>query len=114
MNITAKQYAKTLFEVLQETADKDHELVLENFSKTLAQNNDSHLFEQIVLEYGRYEIESKGLKIPFAPSAQPLDSNTEKDIIKHLNGLVSKNAVLKKQVDDNILGGVVIRLNDKE
>lgn len=112
MKITAKQYAKTLFEVLQETSEKDHDKILDSFAKTLAQNNDLKLFDQIASEYEKYEKESKGIKIAEVTSAQPLDKHSEKQIIEHLNKLVSGNVELRKKVDEKILGGVVIKLDD--
>lgn len=113
MKLTARQYAKTLFEVLQDTAAKDHDTVLDNFSQTLAQNGHLKMFDDIALEYEKLEKESRGVKIANVTSASPLTPATEKEIVSKLNELVNGKVELRKQIDEKILGGVVIRLDDQ-
>lgn len=112
MKITAQQYAKTLYESLQDTKAADHEKVLDNFAEVLRNNNDLGLFEEIEQEYDKLDKASKGIKIAEVTSAKPLEKHTEKEIIEHLNKMVDGQVELKKKVDEKILGGVVIKMDD--
>ena len=112
MKLTAHQYAKTLFESLQDTHSKDHEKILDNFTEALVMNNDIAMFEEIAAEYEKLDKASKGIRIAEVTSAKPLERHAEKEIIEHLNKLASSKVELKKKVDERILGGVVIKLDD--
>jgi F-type H+-transporting ATPase subunit delta len=112
MRLTAKQYAQTLYDSLQDTAAKDHDKILENFAKILAINNDTKLMDQIEAEYDKIEKSAKGIKIAEVTSAHPLEKHTEKEIIEQLNKLAGMKVELRKKVDEKILGGVVIKLDD--
>jgi F-type H+-transporting ATPase subunit delta len=112
MKLTAKQYAQTLYESLQDTSAKDHDKILDNFAKALALNNDTEMMDAISDEYDKLDKASKGIKIAEVTSATPLEKNTEKQIIEHLNGMVKGKVELKKKIDEKILGGVVIKMDD--
>lgn len=112
MKLTAKQYAQTLYESLQDTSAKDHEAILDNFAKALALNNDTEMFEAISAEYEKLEKGARGIKVAEVTSATPLEKNTEKQIIEHLNGMIKGKVELRKKIDEKILGGVVIKMDD--
>jgi F-type H+-transporting ATPase subunit delta len=112
MKLTPYQYAKTLFESLQDTAEKDHDKVLDNFVEALGLNNDVSLIEEIMAEFEKLDKAKKGIKIAEVTSAQPLGKEAEKEIIEHLNKMISGKVELKKKIDENILGGVVIKMDD--
>ncbi len=112
MKLTAHQYAKTLYESLQDTRAEDHDKVLGNFVQALALNNDTGMFEEISLEFEKIEKGEKGIKIAEVTSAKPLDKRSEKEIVEHLNKMVNAEVELKKKVDEKILGGVIIKMDD--
>jgi F-type H+-transporting ATPase subunit delta len=112
MKLTPNQYAKTLYESLQDTSVKDHDKVLDNFVEALALNNDTKLFEQIVEEYEKLEKGAKGIKIAEVTSAKPLEKSAEKEIIEHLNQMIQGKVELKKKIDEKILGGVIVKMED--
>jgi F-type H+-transporting ATPase subunit delta len=112
MKLTAHQYAKTLFEALQDTPTKDHDTVVENFAQALAFNNDITMVEEIAEEYEKLEKAGKGIKIAEVTSAHPLEKTTEHEIIEQLNELVQSKVELKKKIDEKIIGGVVIKVDD--
>lgn len=112
MKLTAKQYAQTLYESLQDTTAKDHDKILDNFAKALALNNDLEMMDEISSEYEKLDKAGKGIKIAEVTSATPLEKSTEKQIIEHLNGMVKGKVELRKKVDEKILGGVVIKMDD--
>ena len=112
MRLTAHQYAKTLFESLQDTKKEDHDKILDNFVDALALNNDIGMFEEISAEFEKLDKASKGIKIAEVTSAKPLDKASEHGIIEHLNKAVNGKVELRKKIDERLLGGVVIKLED--
>lgn len=112
MKLTAQQYAKTLFESLQDTESKHHGLVMDNFVAALKMNNDLKMFDEIALEFEKLEKAQKGIKIADVTSAKKLDKSSEKAIIEQLNKLVGGKVELKQKIDEKLIGGVVIKLDD--
>jgi F-type H+-transporting ATPase subunit delta len=113
MKFSSKQYAQALFESLEGTDPKDVDLLLNNFIEVLALNNDVKRFDEIETEFHKLELKKKGGKLAEVTSAKPLTRENERDIIHELNKLVKGDVELKKKIDEKILGGVVIRMDDK-
>jgi F-type H+-transporting ATPase subunit delta len=113
MKFTAKQYAQALFESLQDTDPKHTDLILDNFVTALAENNDLRLFEEIAAEFHKLELNKKGIKQVEVTSAHPINKENEQQIIAELNKLVKGQLELKKKVDENLIGGVVIKFDDQ-
>ncbi len=113
MKYSSKQYAQALYESLEGTDPKDMDLVLNNFVEVLALNNDVKKFDEIELEFHKLELEKKGGKLAEVTSAKPLSKENERDIIHELNKLVKGDIELKKKIDEKILGGVIIQMDDK-
>lgn len=112
MKFTAKQYAQALHGALVETQPKDLDLVLDNFVKLLAENNDLRLFDQIASELHKNDLEKKGIKQAEVASAHPLNHENERHILEVLNRYVKSKVELKKKLDENIVGGAVIQVDD--
>jgi F-type H+-transporting ATPase subunit delta len=113
MKYSAKHYAMALIEALESAHSKDQEVILDNFVKVLADNNDLRLFEPIAEEFHKLELAKKGIKQVEVTTAHPLNKENEQAIIHELNKLVKGDLQLKKKVDENVIGGVVIRLEDQ-
>jgi F-type H+-transporting ATPase subunit delta len=110
---STKQYAQALIEALETVSPKDQDLILDNFVKILAENNDLRLFETIAEEFHKLELAKKGIKQVEITTAQPLNKEREHAIIHELNKVIKGDLELKKKVDENIIGGVVIRMEDQ-
>jgi F-type H+-transporting ATPase subunit delta len=113
MRFSAKQYAMALVESLEGTAHKDQDKILDNFVQVLAENNDLRMFDEISGEFHKLELAKKGIKQVEVTSAAPLNHENEKAIIQELNKIVKGNLELKKKVDESLIGGVVIRMEDQ-
>ncbi|MBI3952853.1 MAG: ATP synthase F1 subunit delta [Candidatus Doudnabacteria bacterium] len=113
MKFTAKQYAQALFDSIHNTAPAHLDKILDNFVTALAENNQVSLFSQIEEEFHKIELESKGIKQAEVVSSHALTHENEKKILDELNKLVSVKIELKKRIDEGLMGGVVIRLDDK-
>lgn len=114
MKYSAKQYAKALFESLESTDHKDQDKVLDNFANVLSENNDLRLFEAIAEEFHKLELAAKGMKQAEVISAHAISGHMEKEILDEVNKLVKGKAELKKKIDEDLIGGVVIRVDDLE
>lgn len=113
MKFTPAQYAQALFESLDGTDPKDIDLVLNNFVQALALNNDLHRFDEIEQEFHKLELAKKGKKLAEVTTAHPISKEAERDIIDELNKLVKGDVEIKKKIDENILGGVMIKMDDQ-
>lgn len=110
MKITSSQYAQALFDAVSETAPKDHDKVLDNFVRILAQNGDLGKYDEIDAEYRKLKLESQGVKEAEVTVAK--DSEINSGLIHQLNEIIGKKVEIKKQVDESIIGGVVVRVDD--
>src|SRR5579864_2406850 len=103
--IDPKTYAQSLFQAVAETAAKDHDQVLENFVKLLAQNGDLRLYDQIEQEYRQLERHSKGIKEVELTTARDVDP---KEIIEQLNKVIDGKAEIKHKIDQDLVGGIIV------
>lgn len=108
--LTPQQYAQALFEAITETNSKEHEAVLDGFVKILAQNGDLNKYEEIDKEFRKLKLESEGIKEAEVTVAKDMEFN--QTIIKELNAAVGQKLEIKKKVDESIVGGVVVRVDD--
>ncbi len=110
MKLTSQQYAQALFEAISETAPHDHDKVLDNFVKVLAQNGDLGKYEEIDAEFRKLKLLSQGIKEAEVTIAKEVEMNTA--LIHSLNEIVGSKVEIKKRIDESIIGGVVIRVDD--
>lgn len=113
MRFSAKQYAKALMDVLSDTDPKDTDKVLDNFARTLSENSDLRLYDQIAEEFHKLELAQQGIRQVEVKSAKPLNRENEKIILEELNKLVKGRIELKKSIDERLIGGVVIQMEDQ-
>lgn len=121
MKITPKQYGEALYQSVQnlpagKAGKKDSQIksAIENFVKLLISNNDMAKADKIIGQFEKIWNREKGIVEAEAVSARELD----KKIVKLLNGYIIKlsgasKVLLKQKIDKNILGGVVIKYEDK-
>lgn len=107
---TTKQYAQALYEAVHETNAKDHDVVLDNFVKILAQAGDLNKYPEIEKEYHLLEMKEKGMSSAEVTVAKDMEVNA--NLLKDLNEIIGNKLEIKKQVDEGIIGGVVVRVDD--
>jgi F-type H+-transporting ATPase subunit delta len=108
--LTSSQYAQALFEAVSETAPHDHDKVLDNFVKILAQNGDLGKYEEIDAEFRKLKLLSQGIKEAEVTIAKEVEMNSS--LIHKLNEIIGNKVEIKKKVDESIIGGVVVRVDD--
>jgi F-type H+-transporting ATPase subunit delta len=113
MKFSAKQYAQALYDSLQDTDPKDVDLILNNFVEVLALNNDIRSFSEIEEEFHKLELAKDGKKLAEVTTAHPLSKESERDIIGELNKIVKGDVEIKKKIDEKILGGVIVKMDDQ-
>jgi F-type H+-transporting ATPase subunit delta len=113
MKYSAKQYAQALMDSLSVTDPKDTDKVLDNFVKVLAEHNDLRMYDQISEEFHKIELEKKGIKQVEITSAMPLSKQAEAEIVDKLNQIVKGQIEVSKKIDERLIGGVVVRLEDQ-
>ena len=110
MRYTNLQYAQALYASLQDTNPKDYDQVIENFIAILKANGDLGAYEEIIAVYERYDKEQRGIKEVEVTAAMPTSVN--KSLLNELNEIVGKNIEVKQKIDANIIGGVIIKVDD--
>ncbi len=110
MKLTPAQYAQALFEAVADTAPKDHDKVLDNFVKVLSQNGDLGKFEDINSEFKKLQLSAQGIKEAEITVAKDIEFSSA--LIKQLNQVVGEKLEITKNVDESIVGGVVVRVDD--
>lgn len=112
MKYTDEQFAQVLYEVFQDTAPHDYDKVINNFIDILQTNNALERYESIITKYEEYQKQQSDKPQIEITTAKPLDTNDK--IFKELNQLVQKDAVIKQKVDANLIGGVLLKIDDKQ
>ena len=108
MKFTPRQYAQALYDSIEGTNTKDHELILDNFVKILAANGHLEKYQEIAAEYSRLEREAKGIKDVNATFAREINPK----ILDELNTIIQGKAEFKTKIDEGIVGGIVVRVDD--
>lgn len=105
----AQQYAQALYDAIHEVRPEDQDKVLDNLVKIMAQNGDLGLYDQIEDEYRKLDSKAHGIKEVHVTSANPVST---KELLKDLNKIVGDKTEVKEKIDKNIIGGVVVRVDD--
>lgn len=112
MKFSARQYAEALFDSLNDTDPKDQEIVLDNFVRILADNGNLREFPEIASEFEKLSLQAKGIKPVTVTSAHPISPGNEKVILESLNKIIKSKVKLNKEIDENLIGGAVIEIDD--
>ncbi len=110
MKFTTTQYAQALYDSVQQVNPKDYDILLDNFVKILAQNGDLGKHAEIEEEYKRLEMKAKGISTAEFTVAADMEINS--GLVNQLNSIIGTKVEVKKKVDDGIIGGVVVRVDD--
>ena len=110
MKLTSKQYAQALYDSVTQTAPHDHDKVMNNFVKILATNGDLGKHQEIENEYRRLDMEAKGIKEAEVTVAREMEVNSY--LMHQLNEIVGSKVEIKKKVDEGIVGGIIMKVDD--
>jgi F-type H+-transporting ATPase subunit delta len=110
MKLTSQQYAQALYDAISQTDSKDHDKVLDNFVKILAQNGDLGKHQAIEQAYKLLEMEEKGIHQAQLTVAREMEINS--GIVNELNKIAKHKLDISKKVDAGIVGGLIMRVDD--
>lgn len=110
MKFSSQQYAEALYDSVHQTDKKDHDKVMDNFVKVLAQNNDLSKYDEIAEAYRVLEMKEKGISQAEVTVAHEMEINH--GIIDQLNKITNSKLDIKQKIDSGIVGGVIVRVED--
>lgn len=106
MKLTNRQLAMVLFDAMEKT--KNEIEVSDAFVKLLAERNELHRISEIMFEFDKIWKEKFGITSLTIETAHPLSSETKKSLSK-----ITKGAELKEIINEKLIGGAKIRIDDK-
>ena len=114
MKVTPKQYAQSLYEITRKKKGSQVRADIKKFVEVLVKNNDLKSGKKIVNEFIKIRNKEEGIVEAEVMSARKLDSS----VVKMLNGYIAKlsgakKVILKKDLNKDLLGGVVSKYGDK-
>ena len=114
MKTTPKQYARTLYDIVQDKNEQEISNTIKKFVQVLINNNDTVKIKKIIDNFNDIHDINNGIVQAEIVSARKLD----KDIVKLLNDYIIKlldvkEVNVKEEFDINIIGGFIIKYKDK-
>lgn len=115
MKIRVEKYSQALFEILQTVEDQQTaEKLVKNFINLLVKNNDFYQVDKILKIFKNKWNQKFGLIKAEIKSAHPLNLDLEKMILEYIKKEATVSQVeSENKIDKTILGGVIIKYNDK-
>lgn len=114
MKINPKQYAEALYESVREKSKKEIEQILDNFVKVLIVNSDTFKAESIMNEFNKVWNNKEGIVEAKILTAKKLDKKTLSLLNSYLMEILKvKKVNIQASEDEKLLGGVIIKYNDK-
>lgn len=114
MRITTKQFALSLYEAVDGKSSREVKAAIKKFIELLAGKNQLGEADKIIAEFVKIWNNQRGIVEAEVASANGL----AKEIVKLLKNYIvklsgAKEVKISEEIDKNILGGVVIKYNDK-
>ena len=99
-------------EMLQK-ALKDLDPLQVNLVLLLAQRGRLDEVDRLIQDFVALANEHRGIAVAKVTTAVPLDEQEAASVSERLSGLTGRKIVLRRAVDPNIIGGIVVRVGDK-
>ncbi|MEN1785323.1 MAG: ATP synthase F1 subunit delta [Bacteroidota bacterium] len=91
---------------------KKSETITKGLLETLTQNKRIELLLEVAYQYIIQYDKAKGEDTAIVTTAVPLTATLEKKFLAKIKSLSGKEVTLDNQVDENVLGGFVLRMGD--
>lgn len=98
---------------LVERTLSDLEPMALNLAKLLVAKGRAHLAPEIAEAYRELADEEKGIVHAHVITAVPLTEEEKRDLVQRLEAATGRRVVLHAEVDEGIIGGVVVRMGDR-
>lgn len=115
MKITAKQYARSLFEEIKDLEEaKEQNKIIRNFASVLVKNNHVSYLPQILRKFKQIWNQEKGIVEAEVISARELNKEAQKEIEKFIQSKNGKKSIeTNYEINSEIKGGFVVKMEDK-
>lgn len=112
MKVSAKQYARSLFELMANKSEEEINKLFSRFIEFIHRRQDLNKAEEIIKELGYIYEDANGELRAELISARPLSEPAKRRIIAYLEKRAGVNHVrLSEKIDPVLLGGFVLRYN---
>lgn len=114
MKIAALQYAKTLHEITENKSSSEIDEAVNTFAKFLIKNNQAGISGKVIEKFQEiYNAKNRIVEAEVA-SRTKLEGKTLSELDEFIKEKYkAKKVVLKNNIDEKIIGGIVIRVNDE-
>lgn len=114
MKITAKQYAQCLYELVSTESDGKVKEILPRFVALLQKHQALNLAPAIILIFREIWNREHGEVVAELTSARELKNEAKETVINYLkNKSGATDVVLDEKIDKNILGGFILKYDNK-
>lgn len=114
MKITAKQYARALYEQVKDLDKKEADRVISEFVRVVMDNNHSSYLPRITRQFKKIWNREKGIVEAEVISAHELDQGSWSEVEKFIQKEVGDKTVeTSHRIDKNVMGGFVVKMGDK-
>jgi F-type H+-transporting ATPase subunit delta len=103
-----KKFAIALYEATRNLSGKDLEGVLSSFVNLLNEKHKLKSADKIIAEFIKYAKKQEGIMDITISSARELDNK----VIEEIKKIFGKQTESVENIDENLLGGVVIKTDD--
>lgn len=114
MKISAKQYARSLYESLEGRSEGELSGIIARFAEVLIRNRHTGKLKEIISCFEKEWAEKNREVVAQLTGARELDENAKDLIIAYLKKKTeAENINLEERVDEKILGGFILRYGNK-
>jgi F-type H+-transporting ATPase subunit delta len=114
MKITANQYAKTLYDLTEGKSRGEIDGVVSRLAEILKKNGQLKLEKEIIKKYDAIHSKENGIIEAEVISREKLGGGLEKKVVEFIrNKYGAKEVKIKNKIDENIKGGIIIRIGDE-
>lgn len=114
MRVTAKQYAKTLYDLTKDKSSSEVDGLILQFSQMLKKNGQLRLKNDIIKKYTGIYNRENGIMEAEVTSRETLSEELRSKLRNMLRSRYgAKEVLINNKIDEAIKGGVIIRVGDE-
>lgn len=114
MKISPTQYATTLYELTQDKNKSEVDSVAKKFIEMLAKNNQLKIAGKIIEKFSGIYNQKNGIVEAGVVSREVLNNELSNKVSNYVsNKYKAKEVVIKNKIDENIKGGIIIKIGDE-
>ena len=114
MRISAKQFAQTLYDLTDGKSKPEIEHSVADFARHMEKERKIKLAGKVIEQFGKIYNEKNGIVEAEVVTAEKISEALEKKVKNYIEKKYNaKEVVLKNIVDENIKGGMIVRVGDE-